>query len=76
MLPILLRTVENYGKLGAAKGFSGPIIRGDVATVQRHLEVLRGAPIPKQVYLALAQAAVEYLPARNRDALKRMLQSP
>ena len=75
MLPILLRTVENYGRLGAAKGFSGPMIRGDVETVRRHLEVLRSAPIPKQVYLALARAAMEYLPASNRERLERLLTS-
>ena len=75
MLPILLRTIENYARLGAGKGFSGPIIRGDVETVRRHLEVLRRAPIPKQVYLALARAAMEYLPVSNRKPLERLLTS-
>jgi predicted short-subunit dehydrogenase-like oxidoreductase (DUF2520 family) len=75
MLPILLRTLENYGRLGAGKGFSGPIIRGDVKTVRRHLEVLRSAPIPKQVYLALARAAIAYLPAGNRELLEQLLTS-
>lgn len=75
MLPILLQTVRNYGKLGAAAGFSGPIVRGDVETVQRHLEVLRKAPLPRQVYVALARAALEYLPAKNRKSLQRLLES-
>jgi predicted short-subunit dehydrogenase-like oxidoreductase (DUF2520 family) len=75
MLPILLRTIENYGRLGAANGFSGPLVRGDLETVRRHLEVLRGAPVPKQVYLALARAAIEYLPAKNRESLRRLLVS-
>ncbi len=75
MLPILRQTVENYRALGAAKGFSGPIIRGDAETVRRHLEVLRRAPVERSVYLALARAATEYLPAKNREALKRLLDS-
>ena len=75
MLPILLRTVENYGKLGAGKGFSGPIIRGDVETVRRHLQVLRGTSAPRQVYIALARAAIEYLPTKNRESIKRLLDS-
>jgi predicted short-subunit dehydrogenase-like oxidoreductase (DUF2520 family) len=75
MLPILLRTVENYGSLGAAKGFSGPIVRGDVETVRRHLEVLRRATIPREVYLALARAAIEYLPAKNKEALEQLLET-
>jgi predicted short-subunit dehydrogenase-like oxidoreductase (DUF2520 family) len=75
MLPILLRTVENYGSLGAAKGFSGPVVRGDVETVRRHLEVLRRVTIPREVYLALARAAIEYLPAKNKEALKQLLET-
>jgi predicted short-subunit dehydrogenase-like oxidoreductase (DUF2520 family) len=73
MLPILLQTVKNYGILGAAAGFSGPIVRGDVETVRRHLEVLRRAPVPRQVYMALARAALEYLPAKNKESLRRVL---
>jgi len=75
MLPILLQTVRNYGDLGAAAGFSGPIVRGDVETVRRHLEGLRRAPVPRQVYLALARAALEYLPAKNKTSLQRLLDS-
>lgn len=72
MLPILLQTVANYGSFGAA-GFSGPIVRGDTDTVRRHLEVLRTEPIPRRVYIALAQAALEYLPAKNKAELQRIL---
>lgn len=74
MLPILLRTVANYEALGAARGFSGPIIRGDVETVRRHLEVLRRAPVARHVYIALARAALKYLPAKNRESLEQLLQ--
>lgn len=73
MLPILRQTVENYAMLGAPAGFSGPIIRGDVETIRRHLEVLQRARFPRTVYLALAAAAVEYLPARNPASLRRLL---
>jgi predicted short-subunit dehydrogenase-like oxidoreductase (DUF2520 family) len=75
MLPILLQTIRNYGEFGAAGGFSGPIIRGDIATVQRHLEVLRKYSVPRQVYSALARAALLYLPAKNSAPLKRLLDS-
>ena len=73
MIPILLRTLMNYGSVGAAGAFSGPIVRGDVETVRRHLEVLRKAPVPREVYLSLARAAVEYLPTKNKGALRRLL---
>jgi predicted short-subunit dehydrogenase-like oxidoreductase (DUF2520 family) len=69
MSPIVRKTIENYVKQGAARSFSGPIIRGDAATVKKHLEVLRRLPVARQVYLALAQAAIEYLPTKNKAGL-------
>jgi predicted short-subunit dehydrogenase-like oxidoreductase (DUF2520 family) len=73
MLPILLQTVKNYGTFGAAAGFSGPIVRGDVETVLRHLAVLRTAPVPRRLYVALARAALKYLPAKNKKLLRSLL---
>jgi predicted short-subunit dehydrogenase-like oxidoreductase (DUF2520 family) len=73
MLPILQQTLSNYLKLGAADSFSGPIVRGDVEIVKRHLRVLREIPGATEVYLALAKAALRYLPVKNRASLERML---
>jgi predicted short-subunit dehydrogenase-like oxidoreductase (DUF2520 family) len=73
MIPILSQTLANYAELGAARGFSGPIIRGDVGIVKRHLGVLRASPAAREVYVALARAAVQYLPAKNRAALRHLL---
>ena len=75
MLPILQQTLANYAEVGAPAGFSGPIVRGDVETVRRHLQVLRGMPAARDVYVALARAALQYLPARNKSSLKRLLDS-
>lgn len=76
MMPILRQTLANYGEFGAARGFSGPIIRGDVETVKRHLETLLGNRAARQVYVALAGAALQYLPAKNKVALRRLLKDP
>ena len=75
MVPILLQTVKNYGTFGAAAGFSGPIVRGDVETVLRHLAVLRTAPVPRRVYVALARAALKYLPAKDKKMLQSLFDS-
>jgi predicted short-subunit dehydrogenase-like oxidoreductase (DUF2520 family) len=75
MLPILQQTLANYAKLGPAASFSGPIIRGDVAIVSQHLRVLSDIPAVREVYLALAKAALTYLPVKNRRKLEKMLQS-
>jgi predicted short-subunit dehydrogenase-like oxidoreductase (DUF2520 family) len=72
-IPILRQTFENYAAYGAPGAFSGPIIRGDVDTVRSHLRVLKSVPVAREVYTALARAALEYLPAKNKTALKRLL---
>jgi predicted short-subunit dehydrogenase-like oxidoreductase (DUF2520 family) len=73
VLPILKQTLANYARLGAPGAFSGPIARGDVATVKKHLSILRGVPGAREVYLALARAALRDLPAKNRSGLERIL---
>ena len=75
MIPILLQTLANYAALDAAGAFSGPLVRGDVDTVKRHLRVLRHAPVAGKVYLSLASAALAYLFGKNKKALMRELRS-
>jgi predicted short-subunit dehydrogenase-like oxidoreductase (DUF2520 family) len=75
MIPILRQTLANYAAFGAAGASSGPIVRGDVDTVKRHLRVLRGTTAAREVYSDLARAALRYLPAKNKNALKRLLDS-
>jgi predicted short-subunit dehydrogenase-like oxidoreductase (DUF2520 family) len=73
MLPILRQTLANYAALGASGASSGPIVRGDVETVEKHLTVLRQIPAVREVYLALARVALHDLPTKNRDALAKIL---
>lgn len=73
MIPILLQTLANYASFGPAGAFSGPIVRGDVETVRKHLQVLRRSPAAHDAYVALARAALQYLPVKNRSPLKKLL---
>jgi predicted short-subunit dehydrogenase-like oxidoreductase (DUF2520 family) len=73
MIPILQQTLANYEAFGAAGAFSGPIVRGDVETVKRHLQVLCGSPTAREVYSELARAALRYLPVKHGNSLKRLL---
>ena len=73
MLPMVKQTIANYATLGPAGAFSGPIVRGDAEIVRRHLTVLRKVPAARDVYVALARAALQYLPVGNRRELKKML---
>jgi predicted short-subunit dehydrogenase-like oxidoreductase (DUF2520 family) len=68
-LPILRQTIENCASLGPANSFSGPFIRGDTATVTKHLALLQRNPKTHAVYLALARVALEKLPVKNRRKL-------
>lgn len=74
MFKIVQQTLANYFNKGPADAFSGPIIRGDAATVQKHLRVLDEVPEAKQVYLALARSALKYLPGKNKRELSRILE--
>jgi predicted short-subunit dehydrogenase-like oxidoreductase (DUF2520 family) len=74
MAPIIRQTVSNYDQLGPAGAFSGPIVRGDAETVRKHLQVLRKVPQAREVYLALAHAALRYLPVTNRSKLRKALE--
>jgi predicted short-subunit dehydrogenase-like oxidoreductase (DUF2520 family) len=73
IVPLLSQTLRNYLKHDAAAAFSGPLIRGDVATVRRHLAELKKLPEAKAVYVALARAALKTLPVRNRSSLAKAL---
>jgi predicted short-subunit dehydrogenase-like oxidoreductase (DUF2520 family) len=75
MLPIVQQTLRNYGAFGPADAFSGPLVRGDVATIRRHLQALGNLPHAKQVYVALARASLETLPVRNGRQLEKALRA-
>jgi predicted short-subunit dehydrogenase-like oxidoreductase (DUF2520 family) len=73
MLPIIRETISNYEKLGAAAAFTGPFVRGDVETVHMHVKALaRSSPL-REVYAALARAAVQNLPRRNAKEINSAL---
>jgi predicted short-subunit dehydrogenase-like oxidoreductase (DUF2520 family) len=75
MEPLLRQTLSNYLAQDAASAFSGPLVRGDVATVRKHLAELKRLPEARAVYVALARAALNLLPVRNRTGLARELKA-
>jgi len=73
MLPIVAQTLRNYSGQSASAAFSGPIIRGDAETVRRNIISLQKLPEAQMAYIALARAALRFLPASNRRKLKQVL---
>lgn len=72
-VPILEQTVRNYAKGGTAGAFTGPIVRGDVDTIRKHLNALRAVPESREVYVALVRAALRMLPVKNAAQIARLL---
>jgi len=73
MAPILRQTMKNYAERGAAAAFSGPIKRGDLNTVLRHLKELKRVPGATEVYRALVKSALMDLPSAKKKELMRLL---
>jgi predicted short-subunit dehydrogenase-like oxidoreductase (DUF2520 family) len=79
LLPLLQGTLQNVKSLGLEKALTGPILRGDVATVRKHLEALGDDPEAGEIYAALGKrilglAEKKGLPAGRVRALKRRLE--
>jgi predicted short-subunit dehydrogenase-like oxidoreductase (DUF2520 family) len=57
LVPLVRESVEKWAELGAARALTGPIARGDEATVQRHREAIaERTPDLLPLYDALADA--------------------
>jgi predicted short-subunit dehydrogenase-like oxidoreductase (DUF2520 family) len=69
-LPLVRATVENVAAVGPAAALTGPVARGDVETVRRHLEVLSGSD--RDAYRDLARLA-QQLSGRDDPALDVVL---
>ena len=66
--PLLLATVENVSRLGPAAALTGPIARGDVATVARHVEAMAAMPAPlRELYASAGRYTIEL--ARRKGTL-------
>lgn len=78
--PIMQETLENVLEIGTAQALTGPIARGDIQMVERHLDALRAdAPHIARIYAELGLTAVELSRESGEarvddpDALKRLL---
>jgi predicted short-subunit dehydrogenase-like oxidoreductase (DUF2520 family) len=65
-LPLIKGTVANLEQTGIPQSLTGPIARGDVQTVRRHLEAIAaGAPGLVALYKALGREAVDIAIAKG-----------
>lgn len=76
--PLLEGTLRNVKSLDTDASLTGPIQRGDVATIRAHLRALRRFPGIKSAYVELARLALEIaerkgLPSSKIRELKRLV---
>lgn len=76
LAPLMRHSLDNALSMGPASALTGPIARGDAATVAAHLAVL-DQPACRQAYIALGHAtlalAASRLPTGSQDALRTAL---
>jgi predicted short-subunit dehydrogenase-like oxidoreductase (DUF2520 family) len=73
LLPLVRATIDNVEDLGVARALTGPVARGDVGTVVRHLDALPDDE--RAAYRALAEQA-RRLAGREDDTLRQALDEP
>ncbi|MCX7779798.1 MAG: DUF2520 domain-containing protein [Negativicutes bacterium] len=73
LLPLVAGTLRNVGQRGTAEALTGPIVRGDVATVARHLQALPAEFLT--VYQCLGKAALALTGNRITPEERRQIAS-
>lgn len=73
MEPIVRQTIDNCFRTDPGRAFSGPLRRGDAATIRKHLDVLKQTPELRDVYRSLGRMALKHLPTGNLPKLKKLL---
>jgi predicted short-subunit dehydrogenase-like oxidoreductase (DUF2520 family) len=64
--PLLRGTVTNVRRFGTRQALTGPVVRGDIDTVRRHLAAIDGLPaLYRSTYRDLAAHAVEMAVSRG-----------
>jgi predicted short-subunit dehydrogenase-like oxidoreductase (DUF2520 family) len=76
LLNLARQTLSNFERLGPRAAWTGPLARGDLGTVEKHLKELRKFPREfAEVYVALTRLALRVLAARGtrNPRLEKML---
>lgn len=76
LLPLMESTLKSYRTLGASKGLTGPVSRGDSETVKKHLESLQTAEwAPRDPLVrALGLEALQIAQHSNRLSMEKARQ--
>jgi predicted short-subunit dehydrogenase-like oxidoreductase (DUF2520 family) len=73
MEPIVRETIDNCFRSTPQEAFSGPLRRGDLATIRKHLDALKQQPNLLELYRALGRVALQHLPIGSADEMKKLI---
>ncbi len=71
--PLISQTIVNIFKKGINDSLTGPIARGDITTVEQHLEMIEGNPSLTLIYKILGDIAISI--SEERDSIDKLTQS-
>lgn len=79
ILPLVEGTLHNVKQFNINASLTGPIIRGDIKSVEQHLQALKKFPLFYEIYLKLGSQALQIakrqkLPPQKIKALKKLLE--
>jgi predicted short-subunit dehydrogenase-like oxidoreductase (DUF2520 family) len=75
MEPIVRQTIDNCFRTSPQQAFSGPVRRGDVETIRKHLKVLNRQPYSSEVYRALIKIALRDLPSAKTEQIEALIKA-
>ncbi len=73
MEPIVRQTIDNSFSTSPQQAFSGPVRRGDLETIRKHLGVLRQHSNLLEVYRALVRVALSDLPSAKTEQIEALI---
>ncbi len=66
LLPLIQGTLQNVKKFDAGRALTGPVVRGDLQSVQKHLKALADEPEFRELYRKIAYQSLRIAKRENR----------
>ncbi|MEO0190472.1 MAG: DUF2520 domain-containing protein [candidate division WOR-3 bacterium] len=75
VLPLMEQTLQNIRVSGLRYALSGPIVRGDIETIKRHIELIKNDRRLFSIYRILSSYLILYAPYNKRDTIMKLLKA-
>jgi predicted short-subunit dehydrogenase-like oxidoreductase (DUF2520 family) len=65
--PLILETIGKALELGPENSQTGPAVRNDLNTIEKHLDLLSFSPEQKEIYDLISRSIISYYNKKNKD---------